>query len=409
LESTRDQVARKWSFPWDAMGVLIGGKSSIDLADLRIADWDEATRFFINYGYDPEKPSDQKLLHEVFVEAVHFIEKHLMAFRGKKAPPEEVFSWDDPRKILLMASNQDKALKLQRAWACALLRIMHTIAHIDGIQRFISLKTASEQIEKRFLMHVHKDENGTLWLGEIKHGVELERFQVKNDKARESIILKLLHKPANVAENIYDLLGVRIVAKRRSDVMVAVKYLRQYYMITLPNTNPTRARNTLLDVDRFQTQVNELREKLVTDKMTPREFSDRIEELTLESNESSSAKTNPHSADSYRAIQLTCRQLIRSENPNFAWLKKIRAELESSEIDPKQKEAITAVIRYTEAWPNIRSREEIAAFFPFEVQVLDSAAYAANQLGDANHNRYKQSQVRAARRRILHEIFTLTK
>ena len=54
------------------------------------------------------------------------------------------------------------------------------------------------------------------------------------------------------------------------------------------------------------------------------------------------------------------------------------------------------------------SGEDEFAFFPFEVQVMDLKAWETNSTGKASHGKYKKSQVRAARRRVLNEILPLS-
>jgi hypothetical protein len=48
----------------------------------------------------------------------------------------------------------------------------------------------------------------------------------------ENIILKLLQKPGNIAENIYDVIGVRFVTQRLCDVMLVVKALQELFVIS---------------------------------------------------------------------------------------------------------------------------------------------------------------------------------
>ena len=55
---TKEELANLWQFPWPVMDVLIGGKSSIDLTELKIQSNAEASSFLRSYGYDPETPAD---------------------------------------------------------------------------------------------------------------------------------------------------------------------------------------------------------------------------------------------------------------------------------------------------------------------------------------------------------------
>src|SRR5690606_3119633 len=110
---------------------------------------------------------------------------------------------------------------------------------------------------------------------------------------------------------------------------------------------------------------------------------------------------NPHSSKTYRSIQLTCRQLIRVRNPELGWLDKMRAVVERGEVPAEKRQLCHELITYVEGWDGLRENRELEAFFPFEVQILDSSAYSEVVGGSAAHDRYKESQIRAARRRVL--------
>jgi uncharacterized protein (TIGR04562 family) len=71
-----------------------------------------------------------------------------------------------------------------------------------------------------------------------------------------------------------------------------------------------------------------------------------------------------------------------------------------SEIPLDTRMALNDVTTMSERWIG-EAPDEIQAFFPFEIQIMDIATYIHNQFGDAAHDRYKRSQIRAVRRRIL--------
>jgi len=406
---SKDQLVHSWEFPWQEMEVLIGGKSSIDLPEMRVRDWDDATNFISHYGYDPDDKNDRKLIHAVIIEGMNFIERHLLKDYKPIVPPQQIIETDDVRHLLLWAGSNESKDRALKAWSCALLRVLHTIAHIEGVHKRAGFFAAKDQISQRFHVHIHRDKDHRLWLGDSVDRVELDRVEWKDRKTRESVILKLLHKRANVAESIYDLLGVRIVTKRLSDVLQVAKYLRQFYMITFPNCNPSRARNTLLDVDAFRGHVDVLRDMLINDRIDPNDFEEMVEKVVKSSSgvPVDANNVNPHTATSYRAVQLTCRQLIRTENPNTGWLHKITEYLSNSTIASHQKDELQRVVKFITSWPGTCSSTELAVFYPFEVQIMDADAYRVNQSGDASHDRYKKSQVRAARRRVLSEVLKL--
>lgn len=407
----KTQLADMWKMPWPVLDVLIGGQSSIDLPELRVQNIEEASDFLAAYGFDPEHPAERRRLHGVLVEALTFIERQLVLpkeWRRGIRPPDEILFCTDVRNLLLWASSKGPEDQLRRAWACAVLRVMHTLAHIEGVTTTVDIGVARDQIFDRFRRHIHRDRNGDLWLGNEEIKVALARVEWKDTKSRNSIILKLLHKRDNVADTLYDYLGVRIVTKRLCDVMLVVKCLRKFHMVVYPNAYPSRARNTLVDLKRFRAQIETLREMLMAGSILPEEFDRMVSRLTASAPESL-APSNPHSAQSYRAIQLTGRQLIRVPNSEFAWLEKLRRVLGTQRLSPETAKVLTEMDELVAGWHSVRDSMEVAAFFPFEVQILDAESYKLAASGEANHSRYKLSQVRAARKRVLSEVLELSR
>jgi uncharacterized protein (TIGR04562 family) len=405
LEINTDDLLKVWSFNWGIMDVLIGGKSSIDLQELKVRSWQDATEFLRYYGYDPDVPADAQKIHMVICEAWNFIEQYLMPFewsRGKQ-PPSHLLYTHDARDIILAASDLRPEVATTQAWACAVLRVMHTIAHIDGVTKYADIEAARTQVMNRFLKFVFRDQDGKLRFGDRQTSVVLDRIEWKLRKSRESIILKLLHKKANVAETIYDLLGIRVITKKLADVMVVVKFLRDFHIVTFPNCNPSRARNSLIDVESFKHNVDMLREMLEDGRIKPQEFTNILQGLTKPLAVVNSA-ANPHTAKGYRAVQLTCRQLIRYPNPALRWQEKLRRYLGEKTISEQAQQICTEILQLAATEPQ---DEQLEGFFPFELQVMDEASAAQNAMGEASHDRYKQSQVKAARRRVLNRVLSL--
>ncbi len=406
MDANAEELHKLWNFNWGIMDVLIGGKSSIDLHEMKIRNWQDATEFLRYYGYDPEVPTDAQKIHAVICEAWNFIEQYLMPYewsRGKQPPPHLLYA-HDARDILLAASDMRPDVALSQAWACAVLRVMHTIAHIDGVSKFADVEAARTQIMNRFLRFIFRDQEGKLRIGDRHSSVVLDRIEWKLRKSRESIILKLLHKKANVAETIYDLLGIRIITKRISDVMVVLKFMRDFHMVTFPNCNPSRARNSLIDVDNFKHNVDMLREMLEDGRIQPEEFTNILQGLIKPLAVTAQAGVNPHSGRNYRAVQLTCRQLIRYPNPLLRWQERLQSFLSEQNLGSQASAICSEFLRLSQCEQQER---EIEGFFPFELQILDEQSATLNASGDASHDRYKQSQVRAARRRILHRILSM--
>ena len=403
-------LSDRWKFPWPVMDVLIGGNSSIDMPELWVANWEEATEFMRSYGYDPEIPADLRVMHCIFIEAVAFIERKLLTprewSRGIR-PPDEILELEDPRHLLLWAGGSSPTDRLKRAWSCAVLRVMHTIAHIEGVNRYRGMTMARQQIMDRFRQFIWRDGDRQLWFGEKDDRIRIERVEWKDQKTRNSIILKLLHKKDNVAETIYDYLGIRIVTSRLCDVMMAVKYLRQFHMLSYPNCIPSRARNNLIDVARFRAQVETLRDMLTAGSISPTEFENMVARLAAP--QAAPVTANPHSAQSYRSVQLTGRQLVTIPNEQLSWLDKLNRELKAHDAPPHTAAVLRELNTLVTGWHSVREARKITSFVPFEVQIMDMESHRQATAGAANHGKYKQSQVRAARKRVLNKVLELSR
>lgn len=404
----KKQIAEQWHFRWPVMEVLIGGESSIDTTSTYVRTMEDATRFLLSYGYNPDDPSDARMMHAVIVEAMAFIERELMPreWRNGVRPPEEILLCDDPRWLLVWAAEHEDSHRIRRAWACAVLRVMHSIAHIEGSYRYVNVDAARAQIKARFEDFLRRDAaDQVTGFGQGETFLPLVKFEWKAVKSRQSILLKLLHKRANVAETIYDLVGVRMVVDSQADALLLVRLLTDFGIVSYANCIPARARNNLVDVDKFRRELDELRGLLMSEKISPEQFTMRMGNLVLPSPPEDI--DNPHSAATYRSIQLTGRQLIRGMNPAFQWLQRFDEAAEALQGSPAS-EALMELTAALRGWRGMDREVDMCAFFPFEIQIMDQKSYTQNNQGAAAHGRYKSSQLRAARRRVLGEILNLT-
>lgn len=400
------KILDAWTFSWPVMNVLIGGRSSIDLPEIQIANREEATSFIKSYGYDPDKTYDARLMHATICESLGFIERWLMPKEWRKGvqPPEDVLLCSDPRELLLWACDRRPERTQARIWSCAILRVMHTIAHIEGAFRYSDIDIARDEITSRFQSMIAYDERGDTWIQLGEHRFKVHKLDWKTSKSRESILLKLLHKRANVAETIYDMLGLRIVTETQSEVMQVVKMLYKSHVISFPNAIPSRSRNSLLDADEFHVRLDQLRGEFLTGKLSEEGFAEAVDQLEV--SPPIEDRENLHSGREYRAIQMTCRQLIRTPRPLTVLRKSLQAEIDQNPkagSGKRQLEELVAVLR------NIAklSGDDEFSFFPFEIQIMDKKSWEVSTVGKASHLRYKKSQLKAARRRVLNEILPL--
>ena len=413
----RSSLIDLWTLPWSELGVLIGGQSSIDLTTLNINNYDEAQQFLAAYGFNPEEPRARRRLHAAMVEAITFIERFLVTPEEWSdpglGPPSQLLGLVDPTELLVWAggaSAADPLLRNLAAWSCAVLRVMHTIAHIEGINGAVDFGSAREQIFQRFHQHISRGDDGRLWLTAPSGRVELLRVEWKEQKSRHSILLKLLHKRDNVAETLYDYLGVRLVTNRRIEAVLVAKLLSEANMVVYPNAYPARARNTLIDLAAIKANLSPLLAELRAGRLSPEDFDIALAAVDAgpkpdadEGGQKRRGSANPHSASAYQAIQLTGRQLVRVPasrlglaerlGPGTGVLGSLRGELATLLVGPAADPGDPGL-----------GEEYQESFFPFEIQILDREAFAASQSGEATHDRYKRSQVKAARKRVLGQV-----
>lgn len=364
----------KYDFAWDLIDVIIGGKSSIDLNRLTINSLEDADIFLTTYGYDLSNPDVKLEVKHIFDEAIFFIENTLIPDPFTKISnlyiPDEIKNEPDLRNIMLIASDMEH---INQAWACAVLRIMHTISHVNND---ISLKFFPEiqkQILSKLWSSVHINENGEKIFGEGEQAIKVYDIDVKAKKERLSTILKLLHKVENVAADVFDQIGVRIITYDKVDALLIIKHLEKKGIINFCNVKPSRSMNKLIDTRIFKKILNHYKDQLKNGEITKDEFEKLLrKEAERDARiESEGALINPYTSKEYRSIQFTSRQMIRMSYPICG---------------------------------NQEHKETFCFFFPYELQVVDIETHNENRFGKGSHEKYKEKQLIASRQRILGKL-----
>ncbi len=384
-----------YDFSWEILRVFLEGISPIDLSRLCLYDRHNAKEFLALYGYDLDNPDEREKALKIHVEAVAFVKKYLcpppaegdieLTIRPELERPPDLAD------ILVWASDtSDEELQL---WSCALLRVMHTISHADNAFRSRFYPEIKSQILDRFKQHVVEDDKGNLFLGKGELAVPLKGIFFREEKSRDSLILKLLHKPDNVAQRIYDRIGVKIVTPTKIDALLALKYLHNHNLVLFPNITPGRSRNTLVDLGHFRSVYESLTSSNEAIENRDLEFV-----RTIQSDDTAykldERIVNPFSSPHYRSIQFTCRQLVRVTDPAYRVIQRIRAHLQRYHPGPDIQALLQDLGRHV---PD----REIRFFFPYEIQILDEINHLQSEEGASSHDEYKRKQVRAARRRVL--------
>lgn len=329
-------------FPFHTLRSVIAGTSAIDVPHLNVRSRQEAEGFLSAYGYDLDDPHDVAEMAALRSEAVAFLDRMLEA---GDAIPDTVRDEQDVLRLIRIAS--DPGHKNQRA-VCALLRVMHTLAHSSSwfADRF------HDSIQRQVLARIEpflREEAGQKYLADVP----LVHFEMRARKERWSLALKLLHKAENVAADVFDYVGLRFVTRDRLDALLVVRALRTNNMIMFANVKPSRSRNTLMDLDRLETWF----------AANPEPDLEALRrEVQTWAPPAGDPERNRYSDAAYRSLQFTCRQRIHVTDS---------------------------------------TGRPLRFFFPFEVQILDEESYRISREGFASHDEYKRRQVADARRRVL--------
>ena len=356
---------------------------------------EEATAFIKAYGFDPADPGDTDVVWGFFDEAVSFIEKSLADSEFPKIPEHlrdrKVVA--DIRRVLLIAS--DRGGGPDQRFCCAILRVMHILIHVAHDPRLQFFDQAQNQVLSRLDHYLYVDNSsGVTYLGQPGNGdgIKLLFFKKKDRKDREREIIKLLHKSNSLVEEIYDRIGFRLVTQTRYDAIRAVRLLLEKNIISVPNIRPGRSRNRLVDLSRLQFEIDRINTHIkksgdsvpYIDKMIAR-LERRIGFSRL-----GRSLLNPHTSEYYRAIQFTCRELVKVVNPVWRIYSKLKKPMESlhggAQVMAEVFNSPVAPFQYL--------------FFPYEIQIMDVKSYADSIFGKSNHEEYRRKQLEAARDRV---------
>ena len=395
----QSRLEQKWTIGERVLDVLIGGTSFLDskggfLGSFR--DLEDADKFLSGYGFDLMDPIEKAELHGTLQEAFLFIKTYFLKPQAADGLaieiPKKILELTDIRELLLYASSETQTEL--RSWACSVLKVVHTISHIDRDVRTHFFSDIQMQILDRFYRYLHRSEGGELYLGRSSDDplrVNLVEFQVKPKKARDSTLMKLLHKPGSVAEELFDRVGVRLIAKTRVDAIRIIQFLEQANIVVAANIKPSRSRNTLINTDQFRkTLAVELPRVLASEI----EESQLIELLESISHPDASVGENPHSSEHYRAIQFTCRQLIKIKNPLSDHIRTLKQATKGAILPPEIAAAIDRVDQ--------KHIQRVTRFFyPYEIQIIDELSHLENEKGRSAHREYKKAQQKAALSRVM--------
>ncbi len=409
----RPSYLSNYLFNWDVFEIMLNAKSTLD-SSIFVANGlskEQASVFLEGYGLDPDDPIAKAELFGTFQEALQFIMRYFLKEGNPDGLdyriPASLYSITEITDLLLLASPKHGLPDTEeRIWAEIVLKVMHTLLHIDKDLRSNYFSVIQTQIFDRFYKYLHRDKDNQLFLGDNnnKYAIKLVDFQTKSKKTRDSVIIKLLHKVENVAEELFDRVGVRLITENRFDTLRVISFLVEKSVIIPHNAKTSRSVNTLMDLANFKKKYDSLIKVALRNNLSEDRFLMAMEREILECHHNDgSSDRNQHTKSSYRSIQFTCRQLIKYVNPffhEFSYLRQCAKE-HDAEDNSLAKKILNMDM-------SLISRD-VRFFYPFEVQIVDEEAHRENSEGEASHKEYKKSQLTHAMNRVFKQLIEFKK
>ena len=403
----RPSYLQKYMFDWEIFDVVVGGKSALDTKNFLgpMSDIDQVNQFLKGYGLDPNSHVAKSELFGNFQEAMQFIRRYFLKEGNPDGldlkVPNSLLMISDISQLFLMATDDNIVKKEDKLWAEVVLKVMHTIMHADKDLRSNYFNIVQTQIFDRFYKYVFRSDDNKLFLG-VKGTddvVPLVDFETKSKKTRESIIIKLLHKAENVAEELFDRVGVRFITHNRFDTLRLIRFLLEKNIVIPHNNKPSRAVNTMIDMVKFKEAHQAILKMAIRNNLSEDRFLAAMERAAAESLITpSESERNKHTSKAYQSIQFTCRQLIEYKNPFLQEFNDLRKFAKTQ--NPEENELARRVMNMD---ISLVARD-IRFFYPYEIQVVDQDAFKENSQGDASHQEYKRMQVKSAMKRVFKAI-----
>ena len=250
---------------------------------------------------------------------------------------------------------------------------MHGIFYIDNNLKLRHFHAIREQVFAT-LDEVIRHDGDRHFLTDGEVCLPMLHYERKDNKGRNSILLKLLQKAAYLAADIFDHLGVRLVFATRFECLLALRTLQRAHLLSVTNVDAERTRNTLLDLEAAKEIFNKYRAQLEHSDEYPIDLLHTMDAELAALAQPQTRCDNPHSGSGFNSIQVTVRKMIHVQ-PEAA-----RADPEGG-ADPAQE-------------------YDVGFFFEYEIQLMDQASYARSLAGPASHDAYKRRQVDTARTRV---------
>ena len=376
------------SLNWTQLATLITGTSAIDVGSLAIRNRREAATFAKEYGFDLSSHTQREQIVAAHREAVAFIEEFFLSEQERALIPPEIRKPEYVLDLLVYSSNYLNKSNVIQMWACAVLKVMHGIFHIDHDLKLKNFDAIRSEVFRTLDQLIHSKGSHHLF-GDGQLMLPLFFYEKKRNKDRKSVLLKLLQKPNYVASDIYDHLGIRLIFETKIECLFALKILQRSHLISVTSIKPFRTRNNLIDLGLTKKIFQKYRPLLERAKMYPARQLLRLDQEMDSAYTGKTRADNPHSSREYQSLQITARKMVRVPNPAYIQYANLLTHLGTEVQVPDHFQPEKVV------------EKELGFYFDYEIQLVDKGSYLRTMHGPASHRAYKQRQRDTAKKRVL--------
>ena len=355
-------MQQKASFNPFILSSILGESQSVDFPRLFLQDRQEALAFIHAYGYDLSKVSDLKKVWMYHRQAIEILESELL-LPDEKIPTTLRNREDlgDITKLFLAASLVSSNSDSQQRWACAILRVMHVLIHLDNDIFTSFTDDIKYQILKPIAQNVHRVDD-KLFLGSDENKIEIISYEEKSFKQNHSAVVKLLARQDLIAMTLLDRVGIRFITKNLVDIFRVIQFLIDKHLISYPHVISSLSKNTICPTPTF---MSALENSISTGGKFDLNLLEEKIQFELDKLSGQGDGINPFTSKDFRFLKFITRQFLKiNRGPD---------------------------------------KPEFTFFYPFEIQILDKETYDKNMTGPASHFEYKNRQKQAARRRVFSE------
>ncbi|MCB9761526.1 MAG: TIGR04552 family protein [Alphaproteobacteria bacterium] len=331
----------------EVVRLILHGTSVLDWHRLDLPDLDQVDSFLATHRIDWNNAGDRERVRFVFNQAINYLEEHHAVHF-----PKDLRDPDDLRTLFLEASTYTGRVRKRQALACMLLKLMHTINHMDAadLKHRAPVPEAEllDRAEKVIVEHAD---------GMREQGFPLLAFYGSR-KTRTSVITKLLSKRDSIAATIFDKLRFRVVVETQREILPVIAHLTRT-LFPFNYVIPNASHNTLVNWRKAQ-----------KDEPHYAKLSGRLQRQRLRPGDWLTGN-NPFSGSNYRVL-------------NFIVDFPVRVDDLMSDLDPELRYMLGSTV-----------------YVMVEFQVVDKTTAEANELGENAHSQYKTRQRKTVETRLL--------